>query len=235
MPGLGSRHRGDAALSDRPLVFASNAPAGALIVGRSCDSAASPWTPRPFSAAHAAGVPAPCGRRGAKLGAFLGRQNQRERSSFREYPAKRVVLSLGDSPARPTSASASPRRALKKIGADWRALRHGIGSVDLQPYARSGGQREASHEAHTPSAQPIDQRLAPGKLRPSQPVNTECSVLSTSGGNPSIGLNRPRFHITLNSSHDPEFHIRTLLGKPSARNFVLLYSHHLSQEQNQYD
>ncbi len=112
-------------------------------------------------------------------------------SSFRRDPAKRAVLTLGDSPARCTYAPAAP------IAVD--TLLHAIPKQGTL----------AGH--HLPASSQSRRRTTCTSAKTGIGHNAEFCVLTTSRQGQASPTPPPAAYITRNSSHKPEFHIRTKL------------------------
>ena len=135
-------------------------------------------------------------RRGDCRCAFW-RQNARRGSSFHEYPAKRVVLTLGDSPAWLAYAPVAPT----VVG----AFAHMTPTRGIHPVQSHAHRRTTRTSAKT-------------RIR----HNAEFCVLTRRRqAQPSLPP-YPDAHITRNSPHKHEFGIISLLGRRSARKEAMI-------------
>jgi len=123
----------------------------------------------------------------------LWRRNPSEWSSFRRDPAKRAVLTLGDSPARCAYAPAAP------IAVD--SLLHAIPKQGTL----------AGH--HLPASSQFRRRATCTSAKTRIRHNAKFCVLTRSRQDQTSPPPPPEAHITRNSSHKHEFDIISLLGR----------------------
>jgi len=158
-----------------------------------------------------AGRGGPVARRSCEAGVVCAldhgvfwRQNARGRSSFHRYPAKRAVLTLGDSPARCVHVPVAPTVVS--------AFMHMPASD-----THTGHSLPASSQAH--------RRGTRASAQTGIQHNAQFCVLTTSRQGQASPPPPPAAYITRNSSHKPEFHIRTKLGRPSGRDKTNQFDH----------
>jgi len=168
-----------------------------MVVGSPSMNAAPLESPTIFGGSRrgsAGALRAPGGEAG--VGVFW-RQNARGRSSFHGDPAKRAVLTLGDSPARCVHAPVAPT------------------VVDAFLHVLPAQGTLAAHRL--PASSQAHRRSTCASAQTGIAHNAKFCVLTTSRQGQTNPPPPPEAHIIRNSSHKPEFHIISVLGRPSGR------------------